>query len=128
MFVSFGKCVISIKALFCFLQRTIPTVEFSASVLTNRVEVVDVHLHLSEILMSELADLEVNKHIAAKKPVVENQVNKEVPFAQGERFDEPQRGTPHQVREGRSTWVTISPGLKEPGSGRRRKAWKLEGP
>ena len=42
------------------------------------VKVVDVHLHLAQVLVRELADLEVNQHVATQQPVVKHQVQKKV--------------------------------------------------
>jgi hypothetical protein len=47
------------------------------------VEVVDVHLYLAKVLMSELADLEVDQYIAAQKAVVEDEVDKEMVAVEG---------------------------------------------
>ena len=48
------------------------------------VKVVDVHLHLAQILVRELADFEVDQHIAAQQAVVEHQVYKEVAVVKAE--------------------------------------------
>ena len=48
------------------------------------VEVVDIHLHLAEVLMGQLADFQVDQHVAAKQAVVEDQIDKEVVFVEGE--------------------------------------------
>jgi hypothetical protein len=50
----------------------------------DTVEVVHVHLHLPEILMGEFAELEVDEHVAAQKPVIENEIDEEVLFVEGE--------------------------------------------
>src|SRR5574337_1100179 len=44
--------------------------------------VVDVHLHLSEILMGKLSDLEVDQHKTSRQPVVEYQIDEEMPSVQ----------------------------------------------
>ena len=48
------------------------------------VEVVHVHLHLAQVLVGELAELQVEQDIAAQEAVVENQVHEEVIFVEGE--------------------------------------------
>src|SRR5215813_7074728 len=47
------------------------------------IEVVHIHLHLAEILMVELVELEVDEHIAAQKAVVKDKVHEEVVFVEG---------------------------------------------
>jgi len=42
------------------------------------IEVIDIHLHLSEVLMGQLADLEIDQDIAAQQSVIENKINKEM--------------------------------------------------
>ena len=46
--------------------------------------VVDVHLHLTEILMGEVIHFQVNKDIALKQSVVEHNVNIEMSFLESE--------------------------------------------
>ena len=46
--------------------------------------VVDVHLHLTEILMGEVIHFQVNKDIALKESVVEHKVNIEMSFLESE--------------------------------------------
>ncbi len=48
------------------------------------VEVVDVHLHLAEVLVGQLADLEIDEHIGMQEPVVEHKVYEEVFLIKGE--------------------------------------------
>ena len=48
------------------------------------VKVVDVHLHLAEVLMRELADLEVDEHVASQQPVIEDEIDEVVLFVEGE--------------------------------------------
>jgi Cu/Zn superoxide dismutase len=48
------------------------------------VEVVDVHLHLPEVLMGDLADLQIDQDIAAQQAVVEDQIHEEMVFVEGE--------------------------------------------
>ena len=48
------------------------------------IKVIDVHLHLAEVLVGQLADLEVDEHIATQEPVIENKVYEEVLFIEGE--------------------------------------------
>ena len=50
------------------------------------VEVVDVHLHLSKVLMRELPYLQVYENVAAQEPIVEDQIDKEVFFIEGKTF------------------------------------------
>ena len=47
------------------------------------VKVVDVHLHLAQVLVGELADLEVDQHIAAQQAVVENQIDEKMVVVKG---------------------------------------------
>jgi hypothetical protein len=42
------------------------------------IEVIHVHLHLPQILMRELSELEIDEHEAAKEAVVEDHVHVEV--------------------------------------------------
>ena len=46
--------------------------------------VVDVHLHLSQVLVGQLAALEVNQDVAAQQSIVEDQINQEVVVVKGE--------------------------------------------
>jgi hypothetical protein len=39
------------------------------------VKIVDVHLHLTQVLMGELADFQVDEHVAAQEPVVKDQIH-----------------------------------------------------
>src|SRR6185369_10659615 len=48
------------------------------------VEVVHIHLHLPQILMAELVEFEVDDHIAAQQTVVEDEIDEEVVFVEGE--------------------------------------------
>ncbi len=48
------------------------------------VKVVDVHLHLAEVLMRELANLEVDEHVGSQQPVIEDKIDEEVLFVEGE--------------------------------------------
>src|ERR1035437_740101 len=48
------------------------------------VEVVHVHLHLPQVLMGDLAEFQIDQHIAAQQAVVENQIHEEVVFVEGE--------------------------------------------
>ena len=48
------------------------------------IEVVHVHLHLAQILVAQLADLQVDQHVAAKQTVVEHQIDEEVLLVEGE--------------------------------------------
>jgi hypothetical protein len=48
------------------------------------VEVVHIHLHLAEVAVGELADLEIDQNITAQQPIVENEVHEEVVLAEGE--------------------------------------------
>ena len=48
------------------------------------VEVVHVHLHLAQVLVGQLAELEVDEDEAAQQPIVENQVDVEVIALEGE--------------------------------------------
>ena len=50
------------------------------------VEVVDVHLHLTQILMGQLAALQVDQDIAAQQPIVEDEVHEEVAVVEREPF------------------------------------------
>ena len=50
------------------------------------VEIVDIHLHLAEILMGKLAYFQINQHIAAQQAVVENQIDKKMIFIEGKAF------------------------------------------
>ena len=59
-------------------------VGFSSGVFTIAVEVVHVHLHLPQILMAELVELEVDEHIAAQQAVVEDEIDEEVVLVEGE--------------------------------------------
>jgi len=55
-------------------------------VLDIPVKVIDVHLHLSKVLMGELTDFQVNQHVAVQQAIVEHEVNEEVIFIKGEAF------------------------------------------
>jgi hypothetical protein len=48
------------------------------------VEVVHIHLHLPEVLVGDLANLQIDQYIAAQQAVIENQVHEEVFFVEGE--------------------------------------------
>ena len=48
------------------------------------VEEVHVHLHLPQVLVGELAELEVNEHEAAQQPVVKHEVDVEVVAVEGD--------------------------------------------
>ncbi len=48
------------------------------------VEVIDVHLHLTEILMRQLRELEIDQHEASEQAVVEDQVHVEVIATKGD--------------------------------------------
>ena len=48
------------------------------------VKVIDVHLHLSQILVTEFPGLQVDEDIALQKPIVEHQIDKERLFVKGE--------------------------------------------
>ena len=48
------------------------------------VVIVYLHLHLSKVLMREIASLEVNQDIALQETIVEHQVDIEVSFLEGE--------------------------------------------
>ena len=61
-----------------------PTVEFSAAGFHEAVEVVHVHLHLSEVLVGDLADLQIDQHVAAQQAIVEDQIDEEMFFLEGE--------------------------------------------
>src|ERR1035437_4455998 len=52
--------------------------------LHEAVEVVDVHLHLPEVLMGDLADFQIEQDVAAQQAVVENQIHEEMVFVEGE--------------------------------------------
>ena len=59
-------------------------VGFSSGGLHEAVEVVHIHLHLPEVLMGELVELEVNDHVAAQQTVVEDEIDEEVVLVEGE--------------------------------------------
>ena len=61
-----------------------PMVEFSPAGFHEAVEVVHVHLHLPEVLVGDLADFQIEQHIAAQQAVVENEVDEEVVFVECE--------------------------------------------
>ena len=48
------------------------------------IKVVDVHLHLAQILVRELANLEVDQHLATQQAVVKHQIHKEMVVGKGE--------------------------------------------
>ena len=48
------------------------------------VVVVHIHLHLAEVLMGELVELEVDEDVAAEEAVVEDEIDKVVVFIEGE--------------------------------------------
>jgi len=48
------------------------------------VKVVDVHLHLAEVLMRDLANLEVDEHVGSQQPVIEHKIDEVVLFVEGE--------------------------------------------
>ena len=48
------------------------------------VKVVDVHLHLPEVLMRELSNLEVDEHVGSQQTVIEDKIDEEVLFVEGE--------------------------------------------
>ena len=50
------------------------------------VEVIDVHLHLAQVLVREFSDLQIDQHVAAKQPVIEDQIDKEMLLVEGEAF------------------------------------------
>jgi hypothetical protein len=50
------------------------------------VEVVDVHLHLAEVLVGEFVDFEVDEDVAAEESVVEDEIDVEVVFFEAEAF------------------------------------------
>jgi len=50
------------------------------------IEIIDIHLHLAEVLVREFVALEVDEDIAAEEAVVENEVDSEVVVVEGEAF------------------------------------------
>ena len=48
------------------------------------VEVVHIHLHLTEVLVRELVEFEVDQNITTQQAVVEHKVHEEVVFVEGE--------------------------------------------
>lgn len=50
------------------------------------IEVVDVHLHLAEVLVGEFVDFEVDQDVAAQESVVEDKIDVEVVFLEAEAF------------------------------------------
>src|SRR4030042_261782 len=54
--------------------------------LHGAVKVVDIHLHLPQVLMGQLPDLEVDQHIGAKQAVVEDEVHKKMVLVESESF------------------------------------------
>jgi len=69
MVLLFSGSVNSIIVLFSSLQRMIP-IGFYSSSLTVRV---DVHLHLSYILMGQFADLQIKQQKAFKQTIIKKQ-------------------------------------------------------
>ena len=65
------------------------------------VVVVHVHLHLAQILMLELANLEVDEHEAAQQTVEEHEVNKVVLLIEGKADLPTHKGkaAPHLEKE-----------------------------
>src|SRR3972149_4352929 len=56
------------------------------SLLHVTVKVIDVHLHLPKVLMSYLANLQINQDITAQQTIIENEINEEVILIEGEAF------------------------------------------
>jgi hypothetical protein len=60
--------------------------------LHKAVEIVHVHLHLPEILMGDFADFQIDQDVAAQQAIVEDKIDEEVLFVEGEallaRFEE----------------------------------------
>jgi hypothetical protein len=52
--------------------------------LHEAVEVVHIHLHLPQILMVELVELQVDNHIAAQQTVVEDEIDEKMVLVEGE--------------------------------------------
>ena len=50
------------------------------------VKVIHIHLHLTEVLMGELVELEVDDHVATQETIIEDQVHEEVIFVEGKTF------------------------------------------
>ena len=50
------------------------------------VKVVDVHLHLAQVLVGELADFQVNQPIATQQAVVKHQIDEKMVVVKGEAF------------------------------------------
>ena len=48
------------------------------------IEVVDLHLHLAEVLMRELANLEVDEYIGPQQPVIKHEIDEEMFFVESE--------------------------------------------
>src|SRR5690242_2420291 len=48
------------------------------------VKIVDIHLHLTKILMGEPTDFQINQDIATEQAVVENEINEEMVVVKGE--------------------------------------------
>jgi hypothetical protein len=53
-------------------------------VFDESIEVIDIHLHLAEILMCQLSYFQIDEHVALQKTVVENQIDEEVFFIESE--------------------------------------------
>lgn len=47
------------------------------------IKAIDIHLHLSQILVRQLRHFEIHQHIAAKEPITQNQVQVDIFLVEG---------------------------------------------
>ena len=83
MFASLGK-VISTKALFFFFAENNSYSRVLFFGFDEAVKVIDIHLHLTEVLVGQLANLQIDEDVATQKSIVENQVDEEMFFVKSE--------------------------------------------
>ena len=74
------------KSVTFFFAKKYTNGGFLKIFLDMTVVIVDIHLHLTQVLMGQVTSLQVNQHIALQQSIVEHKVYIEMSFLKGEAF------------------------------------------